>query len=200
MLPDSGDSGPAHRCAILAGGLGTRLGGAKAVTELAGRPLAAYTIAAAEAAGLSPVLVAKRSSPLPALDVDVLIEPERPRHPLLGIATALAAETGPVVVCPCDAPLVSPRLLAWLAEQEERLVVLGPGGRLQPLIGRYAPGLEGALGKAAESGAAAIEAVAALDPRVVGEDELRNFGDPSLLTLNVNTPADLDRAAAALGN
>lgn len=200
MRPDSGDSARARRCAILAGGLGTRLGGAKAGIQLAGRPLVSYPIAGAEAAGLTPVVVAKRSSPLPELDAEVLLEPEQPRHPLLGIATALAAAAEPIVVCPCDTPLIPPRLFAWLADQEERLVVLGAGDRLQPLIGRYGPSLEGALSAAAASGEPAIGAISALGPRVVGEDELEWFGDPSLLTLNVNTTSDLDRAAAALAD
>jgi molybdopterin-guanine dinucleotide biosynthesis protein A len=199
MRPDSGDSGPARRCAILAGGLGTRLGGSKAGVELAGRPLVSHPIASAEAAGLIPVVVAKRSSPLPDLDAAVLIEPEQPRHPLLGVATALARAAEPIVVCPCDAPLIPPKLLAWLAGREEELVVLDSGDRLQPLIGRYAPSLEGALSEAAAGGEPAIGAISALGPRVVGADELRQFGDPSLLALNVNAPADLDRAAAALG-
>jgi GTP:adenosylcobinamide-phosphate guanylyltransferase len=41
--------------------------------------------------------------------------------------------------------------------------------------------------------------VVALEPRVVAEDELARFGDPELISLNVNTPADLERAEAALG-
>jgi hypothetical protein len=42
------------------------------------------------------------------------------------------------------------------------------------------------------------EAVSALDPRIVTERELARFGDPELICLNVNTPADLERATAVI--
>jgi molybdopterin-guanine dinucleotide biosynthesis protein A len=198
MRADPDDSHRARRCAILAGGLGTRLGGIKAEVELAGRPLISYTIAAAEAAGLMPLVVAKRSSRLPALGAELLIEPERPHHPLLGIAAALAATGEPIVVCPCDAPLLSPKLLHWLADRPDPLVVLAAGRRLQPLIGRYEPSVEPKLRTAAAAAEPATGAVSELDPRVVGDEELRRFGDPALLTLNVNTPSELNRATTAL--
>ncbi|MBK5220825.1 MAG: NTP transferase domain-containing protein, partial [Thermoleophilia bacterium] len=43
--------------AVLAGGSGSRIGGAKATVELAGRPLIAYPLAALEAAGVEAVVV-----------------------------------------------------------------------------------------------------------------------------------------------
>jgi hypothetical protein len=39
----------------------------------------------------------------------------------------------------------------------------------------------------------------ALATRVVGEDEVRRFGDPARLLRNVNTPAELADAGRALG-
>ena len=51
--------------AVLAGGLGSRIGGDKALVQLAGRPLISYPLAAAQAAGLDAVVVAKRSTSLP---------------------------------------------------------------------------------------------------------------------------------------
>ena len=54
---------------VLAGGLGSRIGGDKALVQLGGRPLITYPLAAAEAAGLDAVVVAKRTTKLPALDV-----------------------------------------------------------------------------------------------------------------------------------
>jgi hypothetical protein len=40
--------------------------------------------------------------------------------------------------------------------------------------------------------------VAGLEPGVIEGAELRAFGDPGRLLLNVNAPEDLDRAGAAL--
>jgi molybdenum cofactor guanylyltransferase len=50
--------------AVLAGGRGTRLGGAKPTTELAGRPLISYPLAALTAAGIEAFVVAKPSTDL----------------------------------------------------------------------------------------------------------------------------------------
>jgi molybdopterin-guanine dinucleotide biosynthesis protein A len=50
---------------VLAGGRGSRLGGAKPTAELAGRPLVSYPLAALAAAGLDAVVVAK-----PGTDLD----------------------------------------------------------------------------------------------------------------------------------
>jgi molybdopterin-guanine dinucleotide biosynthesis protein A len=49
---------------VLAGGRGSRLGGAKAIADLAGRPLIAYPLDALTAAGLGPFIVAKPNTPL----------------------------------------------------------------------------------------------------------------------------------------
>ena len=74
--------------AVLAGGLGERLGGSKASATLAGRPLVEHPLGAAGEAGLEAIVVAKRSTVLPPLDVPVVYEPQRPQHPLLGVITA----------------------------------------------------------------------------------------------------------------
>ena len=66
--------------AVLAGGAGSRLGGAKAMALLDGRPLIAHVLAAVRAGGLEPVVVAKADSPLPPLDCPVVFEPAQPRR------------------------------------------------------------------------------------------------------------------------
>ena len=66
---------------VLAGGRGSRLGGAKPTAELAGRPLISYPLAALAEVGLEAVIVAKPDTDLPPLDVDVLTEPAEPVHP-----------------------------------------------------------------------------------------------------------------------
>lgn len=199
MPADPTEAGPARRCAILAGGLGTRLGGTKATVELAGRPLISYPIESALEAGLVPVVVAKRSSGLRAVEAELLLEPEIPRHPLLGIVAALAAGAEPIVVCPCDAPLLPPALLRLLADLPDPLVVIDGGRGPEPLIGRYTPGLEPELRAAAERGEPSGATVTGIGARIVGPDELRRFGDPSLLALNVNDPEQLAAAAEVLG-
>jgi molybdenum cofactor guanylyltransferase len=185
--------------AVLAGGRSRRMGSPKALVELAGRPLIAHVLAAVEAASLEPVVVAKRESPLPSVSCRVLREPAEPIHPLQGLLTALAASDGrPVVALACDMPFVPPGLLEWLSGLDGGAAVVEANGRVQPLLARYEPAVAPGLAAALADGASAQEAVSGLDPHIVTETELARFGDPELICLNVNTPADLERAAAVI--
>lgn len=184
---------------VLAGGAGARLGGGKAGVELAGRALVEYPLAALADAGIEAMVVAKLETELPALDVPVLREPEEPRHPLLGIVTALRAGGGwPVLAVACDLPLLTPALLAALAAAPERLVLAAPGGDPQPLLGRYAAELLPALEVALERREPLRRTVAALAPRLLADADLARFGDPEELLLNVNDFSDLARADGIL--
>ncbi|HEX2466637.1 MAG TPA: molybdenum cofactor guanylyltransferase [Solirubrobacterales bacterium] len=185
--------------AVLAGGLGSRLGGAKAIAELGGRPLVSRVVGIVGAAGLEPVVVAKPDTPLPRLDCRVLTEPPEPRHPLTGLIAALDASAGRgVIAVGCDMPLVPRRLLSWLAGLDDALAVCEVGGRLQPLLGRYPPAVSGELRPALDRGEPFRDAVAALGPRVVREDQVARFGDPHRIAFNVNSPEDLERARELL--
>jgi molybdenum cofactor guanylyltransferase len=185
--------------AVLAGGLSRRMGEPKALVELAGRPLAARVVATVGSAGLEPVVVAKPDSPLPSLDCRVLSEPSEPRHPLTGLLTALGASAGRgVVAIACDMPLVPAKFLSWLSEIEEPVAVCEVGGRLEPLLGRYSPKVAESLNEALAAGAAIRDAVAALDPHVITEEQLGRFGDPERIVFNVNSPPDLARAERLL--
>ena len=184
--------------AILAGGRSTRMGRPKATVELAGRPLISYPIEAARAVGLEPWVIAKSGSELPALDCRVLAEPDQPSHPLCGIVTALHA-TAPwsILAVAADMPFVEDKLMAWLASQLGTTAVEA-GGRLQPLLARYDAADVDVLDEALARGVSAREAVHGLDPKIVGEEDLGRFGEPRILTFNVNTPDDLREAERIL--
>lgn len=184
--------------AILAGGDSTRMGEPKSVLALAGAPLLTYPLGAARAAELEAWVVAKPESELPALDCRVLLEPSEPRHPLCGLAAALReAAPAAVIALAADMPFVEPDLLRWLAAREATTAVEA-GGRLQPLLARYEPGDLAALEAALAAGDSATGTLHGLGPRVVGEAELRRFGEPERLCFNVNSPADLERARELL--
>jgi len=185
---------------VLAGGRGTRLGGAKATAQLAGRPLIGHVLEALAAAGIEPLVLAKADTALPQLDCRVIVEPDAPRHPLCGIVTGLRAlESEAAVVCPADMPFLTAGLLRWLASREGALVVVAGAGGVQPLVGRYAASLLPALEELLAAERPMREVARALATRVVGEDELRRFGDPARLLRNVNTPAELADAGRELG-
>ena len=169
--------------AVLAGGRGARLGEPKAVADLGGRPLISWPLAAAAAAGLPAIVVAKASTQLPELDVPVLIEPEQPQHPLAGLVRALE-EGGPVVAVGCDMPFLAPAVIAELAAQAGT-AVFGD----DPFPGRYEPAALPVLGAALQRSDPVRRAVAELAPlRLPGRD----------LGASINTPEDLRRARERL--
>jgi molybdopterin-guanine dinucleotide biosynthesis protein A len=170
--------------AVLAGGRGRRMGQPKALAELDGAPLIARPLAAAAAAGLDAVVVAKAGTPLPELDVPVWHEPDEPVHPLVGIITALERAHGPVVAVACDQPFVTSELLARLAAGPEAAV--RAGGRLAPFPARYEPAALPALRAALAREAPVREALAALDPMLIEADERA--------IASVNTPEELAAA------
>ncbi|MGI8903059.1 MAG: molybdenum cofactor guanylyltransferase [Solirubrobacteraceae bacterium] len=183
---------------ILAGGRGRRIGGGKATVELGGRPLISYPLAAVRAVLTEVAILAKADTELPSLPgTPVWIEPDAPRHPLVGILYALEQTGGrPVLVCAGDLPFVMPALIARIAgtEPDGALAVLAAGaGAVQPLLGCYQPGALGALGPAdgARRGVALREAVAVLAPRLLEVEDRESL-------FNVNSAEDLVRAEAML--
>jgi molybdopterin-guanine dinucleotide biosynthesis protein A len=181
---------------ILAGGLGRRIGGSKAVVQLAGRPLISYPLAAVRTALGDVAVVAKADTQLPSLPgVTVWVEPDSPRHPIVGIVQALAlAEGRPVVICAGDLPFVTPELIYRLATADmgrSPAVVACCGKDVQPLLGCYAPRAIDPLRNGLPADAPVRELVASLHPRML------EVGDPELL-FNINSPEDLLHAAAIL--
>ncbi len=192
----TGAGGAALGC-VLAGGRGSRLGGAKATVELAGRPLIRHPLAALAAAGLEAFVVAKPDTALPPVAVPLVTEPADPTHPLAGIRAALRHAGRPLVVVGCDFPFAPPALLRALADAPQPLVVPAPGGAPQPLLARWSPALLPRLEAALAREEPLRRTAAALGSRLLDDAELDRFGDPDRAFLNVNTEADL-RAAEAM--
>jgi molybdopterin-guanine dinucleotide biosynthesis protein A len=182
---------------VLAGGLGRRIGGAKAVVELCGRPLISYPVAAMRAALPEVMVMAKADTQLPTLPgVTVWIESDAAHHPLVGITEALGlAEGRPVLICAGDLPFVTSALIREIATADPGAapaVVACVRGALQPLLAVYRPAAAPLLRRALLTGEPRLrDAVAAIEPRHI------DVGDPDLL-FNVNAPEDLLRAAAML--
>ena len=181
--------------AVLAGGRGERLGGGKAAALLDGRTLLERALSA-----LAPVcdrraVVAKADTLLPTLPAGVerWIEPGAEHHPLRGLIEAVHRTNGTVVVLAVDLPFVPSSLLAELARAVDdggaAAAVARGGGQFQPLCGAYGPAALAML-EAAPEGEPLIRTVERLTPVVVDVEED--------VLLNVNTPADLARAADRL--
>jgi len=176
--------------AVLAGGRGQRLGGAKPTTLLAGAPLIAYPLRAAKAAGLEVIVIAKPATALPPLQERIVYDEQALHHPLAGLLAALR-EHALVIALGCDMPFVFAPMLRWLAEQRAPAVVRRHDNFLQPFPALYRSAdmssLEGSM-LAQRSMRASIEQ---LQPQIVDERELGEFGDPQRLFYSVNTPTDL---------
>ena len=180
--------------AVLAGGRGERLGGAKALRMCAGAPLITWPLGALQAVLAEVVVVAKPDTVLPELDVPVLREPADPTHPLAGIVHAMEHAAGrPTVIAGADLPLVHPAHVELLVEMRRRWggsVVASDGRRLQPLFAIYDPSALGVFRAALDEEARLVDVAESLDPGRIA------IGDGSLL--NVNTSTDLRKAERAL--
>jgi molybdopterin-guanine dinucleotide biosynthesis protein A len=191
--------------AVLAGGRGERIGGAKPTRELAGRPLIDYPLAAARAAGLEAIVVAKRDTELPSgLAEPLVVEPDEPRHPLCGALAALehAARASPeaaVVLVGCDMPFLTGALLGWLAAALEPAILLEAEGRAQPLPARCGPEHMPLLREGLAAQAPLRETFLSLEPAIVDAQALAYFGDPRRLCFSVNRAEDLETAERWLG-
>ncbi len=182
--------------AVLAGGLGRRAGGDKAMLPIGGRPMVSYGLAALrEALDSEPVVVAKRGTALPE-GVAVWVEPDEPRHPLTGIVHALERAGGrDVMVLAVDLPLVPAGVVQGLLDAAEAsrgpvVVACEPDGRVQPLCGVYSA-----------SGLVRLRAASVAGGRMSGV--IQEMGAvavevPVGVLFNVNTPADASRAEVLL--
>ncbi len=134
--------------------------------------------------------------------------------PLGGVFSALrAAAGGSVFVFAGDMPFLSGAFIRHMLFEAERhagkfdLLLPRWNGYVEPLHAVYGPGclsrLEALLSrKGSLAGFRVVEGVGEARVLHVPEDDIRLFGDPGLLFLNLNTPADLARAerlAAASG-
>jgi molybdopterin-guanine dinucleotide biosynthesis protein A len=177
--------------AVLAGGLGRRLGAPKATASLGGRPLISYPLDALGEVCERVVVVAKRDSQLPP-DAERWDEPDDPRHPIAGITHALERAGGPILVCAADMPFVSRDVLGLLAAELRpgiKAAVAFCEGRLEPLLAAYAP--------------EALEVLAEAPPdeplRRTVESLMPVLADvPPEVVFNVNTPNDLAAAEERL--
>jgi molybdenum cofactor guanylyltransferase len=180
--------------AVLAGGRSSRMGAPKAMLGLAGRPLGSYPVGAVVAAGLEPVVVAKDGPDLSGLGCRIVREPDSRTHPAAGVLAALEAAEGPVVVVACDMPFVPSQLVGVLAQLAAPVAVPMLAGRLQPLLARYEPSVAPALERALALEEPLRDTVMALEPMVLGPDQLAGFGDPRWMAFNVNDRDDLATA------
>jgi molybdenum cofactor guanylyltransferase len=190
---------------ILAGGQSRRMGREKLSLEVGGLALI-DNVRNALRASCQEVLVVG-GEPFGLAEVRHVPNERAGRQgPLAGIEAGLAASSyDHVFVAAGDLPFLSPGLVGYLLERLDwgGVVAVIPhhGGRTHPLCGAYARALLPRVSAALDGGARAVgeflEGTGGVE--YVGE-ELRRFGEPDLLLMNVNSPQDLERARREAGH
>jgi molybdenum cofactor guanylyltransferase len=181
--------------AIQAGGRSERMGGDKALVQLAGRPLITHVLERVAPLG-DEVLVTTNSADDYAFLGLRLVEDERPgAGALAGLQTALrAARYDVVLVLACDLPFVCVPLLEHMLRLTSQADVVIPRwrGEFEPLHAVYRrtclPAVELAL---AEGPQRMISFLPAVRSTVVEEDQVAAFDPQGLTFFNINTPDDL---------
>lgn len=189
----------------MAGGRNTRYGAPKALERVGGRRIIDRVIAALEQVTPDLVLIANDRAAYASLALPVRSD-ERPGAGALGgIHTALRwsqeQDRAGVLAVACDMPFVSSALLSQLVQTARTtgVDVVAPESSsrrgLEPLCAYYSTRCLGAI----------EDALARGDYRMIGFHEqvrvqplpvaeVRVFGDPDILFLNVNTREERERA------
>lgn len=191
---------------VLAGGRATRYDGKpKALEPVGGVTIAERAIGALRQVADRVVLVANEPEAYRQLGLETRPDLQPGLGALGGIYTAVAwaKEAGcrGALVTASDMPFLSAALLARLvdAAREDEIVVPESDSKrgLEPLCAFYGTGCRPAIEAAiTRDDLRVVSFFPEVQVRTIPGDEVARFGDPSLLFLNVNTPADYERAAA----
>ena len=187
--------------AILAGGRGTRMGGAdKGLVEVAGRPMVEHVLAAVAPQAGTVLINANRSAEHYARYGCPVISDRLDgfQGPLAGMASALeSASTEFVLVVPCDSPLVAPtlgpRLHAALVAGSTNVAVAHDGERMHPVFVLLRRSVLPGLAEFLARGERKIDRWFAEETTAVVD-----FSDLPDMFLNVNRDADRARLESRL--
>jgi molybdopterin-guanine dinucleotide biosynthesis protein A len=191
---------------VMAGGRNTRFGDLKAFAEVQGEPIIQRVIGALRAAADEVVLSANDAAAYEKLGLPTCADLVPELGALGGIHAALhwacEREAAGILAVACDMPFPSPELLRELRARGPSYDAVLPesDGRrgVEPLFAYYSitclPAIEAAIARG--------------DVRMIGFhdditlhrlplEEVRRFGDPALLFMNVNSRAELESARHA---
>ena len=191
---------------VLAGGRNTRYDGQpKALEQVGGARIADRAIRAMSQAAGRVVLVANDAETYRSLGLETRPDLRPGLGALGGIYTAVtwAEEEGcrGALVAACDMPFLSAGLLERLARDAGPDDIAAPESDsrrgLEPLCAYYGTGCRSAIEAAiARDDLRVISFFSDARLRALPKAEVADYGDPELMFLNVNTPADRERADA----
>jgi molybdopterin-guanine dinucleotide biosynthesis protein A len=196
--------------AIIAGGASSRFGAPKALAQLEGVRIIDRVASALASAVSDIVLIANDDVIATAVPFESRPDAVTGIGALAGVYTALLwaqeRSTDWIIAVACDMPFVEPALLDLLARRcrtnAADVVAPASGGPrgLEPLCAAYRTTCIDGIRASIERD----------DPRMIGFhrdvrvdtiplEQVSAVGEPDVLFMNVNTPADLERAAGLIG-
>ncbi len=189
---------------VLAGGASRRFGSPKERALLAGRTLGERAVELLRSVTGRVGVVGGDTPPFREMDVPVRPDNRPGLGPVEGIATGLswAEEEGcrGIVCTPCDTPLIPRALLAHLIATARGIgaACVLPSG--QPACAYYDVRIRDSVTAFIDGGGRSLHALveALPDRAILPEEELRRFGNPAAIFLNVNDRDTLSRAEQLL--
>lgn len=191
--------------AVLTGGHSRRLGQDKATLLMAGKPLAAWVMAAIQPCTAAAWLVSNQPLAHLSLGYPCLIDLWPSRGPLGGLLSVmLVAQSDWVLLAPCDIPFLQVALLQALVQTAQKgksdAVVCQSSRGLEPLPGLFHRRLQPSLEAQVQKGAVPVRALlAAGRTTVLPPEECRHYDPLERSFFNINTPQDLAQALALAG-
>jgi molybdenum cofactor guanylyltransferase len=184
---------------ILAGGLSSRMGRAKALLPFDNEPLIVHIVRQLEPLFDETIVVAAPGQELPILPARIVHDEVAHQGPVGGIYYGLRAASGdPAFVTSCDSVFLSRPLIQHLLSfrgPDHDAVVPRWEGRLQPLLGVYSktvlPHLERQL---ASGDLRLVNLYDKVRTRVVEDDEIRHYDPEGGSFFTVNTPEEYSEA------
>jgi molybdopterin-guanine dinucleotide biosynthesis protein A len=184
---------------IQAGGKSTRMGGQpKALMELGGRRIIDRVVEVMAAVTDDLLVVTNTPELYASLGIAMVPDVFPEGGSLGGIYSGLRAAVGGVAfTVACDMPFLRPAVAKLVIARAEEADVVIPraGGQLEPLHACYAKSCLGPMESRLRTGRLKIvgffEDVRVL---VIPEEDVARLSPPDVVFMNVNTPAELERA------
>ena len=186
--------------AVLAGGQSRRMGRDKALLPLGDQTLIERILAVARPLGDPRIII---GDPTTYAHLGLPIHPDRHSGlgPLGGLHTALSTTAAPVLLLACDLPFLTSAFLRHLVSRRgpHQAVVPHSTTGLQPLCALYEPSCLAAVDAAIQAGRLGMrDLLSNLSLDIVREKDWRPYDERGLLFANLNSPAEYERAQAAL--
>jgi molybdopterin-guanine dinucleotide biosynthesis protein A len=188
---------------VLAGGLGRRMGGPKALLSFAGSPLLQCVLATTTQVAARTIVVTAAGLPVDlsiAPDVTTVTDLHPEQGPLMGLYTGLcASSTSQNIVVGCDMPFLSPTVLQYLGSLADGHDAVVPvlAGKPQYLHAVYSKECIPAAERLLERGSLKLGLLTdQVRTRYVQPGEWEDIDPDGRSMMNLNSPEDLERAEA----